>query len=510
MFDATTRSLFEDSFILSRHGGVNVATIASARRLLERLMLRRTKEDIQADTKLPPLTEVVLSVPLTPIQRETYRTCVTSTSANTLRSIAKYQAKMTSGHESDDESSPNADQPRHYQELLNLLMQLRKVSIHPYLLPGVQPDPYELGAHVYESSGKFLVLKVLLQRIVIEERKKVIVFSGFKGALDCVEDLLKTFAEQSPAFLRIDGDGSRAYRNLSVKLFQEDATYTVMLATLRAGGFGLTLTAAQVVIFIDQDWNPQVTVQAAARAHRIGQTQPVTVYKLVSSGTVEVQMGRRIAKKLYLSAKVTDSFKHANSDAHDDEGAMDTTAEGGSATANFSLGQLASIIRNSRGSVSTPCTPVHNMLNWNFEEVLAHCAETRTSAEIDEEDEQAWLQEREHTQTAMFEGMVHQRATRPEDLQEDCDIFTSPRAARRVGKETTVLMDGFAVSKSNLIGSEWDAGSTLTSKDAAHGKLLRAKRQEFEHLKVSFSSLSRRRHSTNTIPDVHTLPPDQG
>lgn len=103
-----------------------------------------------------------------------------------------------------------------------------------------------------------------------------------------------------------------------------DTDYKVMLISTRAGGLGINLASASIVVMMDSDWNPQADLQAQARAHRIGQTQPVTVYRLITQGTVEEQMMGRIRKKLYLSAKVTESMR----DIHTSTSSMSTAADG--------------------------------------------------------------------------------------------------------------------------------------------------------------------------------------
>ena len=199
-----------------------------------------------------------------------------------------------------------------WQKLMNLLMQLRKVCNHPYQIPNAEPNPYELGDHIVRASGKFIVLEKLISELVIKQRKKILIFSGFTKMLDLVEDFLLLNGGDGTDFrsVRLDGGTGRARRNLGIRMFNDTSSdYRVMLISTRAGGLGINLATASDVVLLDQDWNPQITLQAEARAHRIGQTNPVTIYKLVSQGTVEEQMMGRIQKKLYLSAKVTESMQ---------------------------------------------------------------------------------------------------------------------------------------------------------------------------------------------------------
>lgn len=152
----------------------------------------------------------------------------------------------------------------------------------------------------------------------MKKKEKILIFSGFTRMLDCCEDLLalRGGGGQNFRYTRLDGGTGRARRNLGIRMFNQDSSdYRVMLISTRAGGLGINLTSASTVVMVDHDWNPQIMLQAEARAHRIGQTKPVTVYKLCTQGTVEEQMMGRIQKKLYLSAKVTESMQDVHTPA---------------------------------------------------------------------------------------------------------------------------------------------------------------------------------------------------
>ena len=142
---------------------------------------------------------------------------------------------------------------------------------------------------------------------MVKRKEKMLIFSGFTQALDWVEDLLVLKAGYDKKFshTRLDGSTVKARRNLAIRTFQDmESRDRVMLVSTRAGGLGLNLTAATVVVFMDTDWNPQVDLQAEARAHRIGQTKPVHAYRLCTTGTVEERMQLRAEQKLYLAEMV--------------------------------------------------------------------------------------------------------------------------------------------------------------------------------------------------------------
>lgn len=115
---------------------------------------------------------------------------------------------------------------------MNLVLQLRKFCSHPYLLPNVAPDPYYLGDHIIHSSSKFILLEKLLNYSVLEQGKKLVIFSGFTRTLDFCEDLLSMISNSGKKFLylRLDGSCARAHRNLNIRLFnQEGSNYRIML-----------------------------------------------------------------------------------------------------------------------------------------------------------------------------------------------------------------------------------------------------------------------------------------
>ena len=318
VFTKKTSELFKSSFDLSK-GCVSTPVLDSVKSLLEIIMLRRMKGDLETSHSLPLKKEILLFIPLTPMQKIWYTKLLTrSDDMISVFDMEKLDTKRMEATKGDvhcsleDRSSLNglgtrksfvsrkgfsesANEATLFQRsdkistrlLMNLVMQLRKCCIHPYLIPGSQPGPYETGSHVIQVSGKFIVLEKLLLNIVCQKAEKVLIFSGFTTVLDLCEELLNDLSNEHEVmkYLRLDGDTCRARRNLHIRLFQ-NSDFSVMLLSTRAGGLGITLTAANNVIFLDEDWNPQMTLQAEGRAHRIGQTKPVKIYKLCTQGTV--------------------------------------------------------------------------------------------------------------------------------------------------------------------------------------------------------------------------------
>ena len=201
--------------------------------------------------------------------------------------------------------------------LNNLAMQLRKCCNHLFLLNGVESDFRRThgdgvpeGDFLVMGSGKLILLDKLLPRLK-EEGHRVILFSQFKIMLDIVEDYLRA---RGMVFERIDGSITGNKRQQAIDRFQAESSDKrevpfIMLLSTRAGGVGITLTAADTCIIFDSDWNPQNDLQAQARCHRIGQTKSVKVYRLLTRKTYEMQMFHMSSLKMGLDQVVLKGFE---------------------------------------------------------------------------------------------------------------------------------------------------------------------------------------------------------
>jgi SNF2 family DNA or RNA helicase len=240
----------------------------AAERLRQRIrpfLLRRLKREVAPE--LPPRTELVLHCVLGEEERRVYETVRAATRREV---VAKLAARA--------EGSVMA--------ALEALLRLRQAACHPALVPGQQAA---------STSSK---LELLLGRLeeAVADGHKALVFSQWTALLDRVEPLL---AESRIEFLRLDG--STRDRGAVVGGFQTETGPPVMLVSLRAGGTGLNLTAADHIFLLDPWWNPAVEDQAADRAHRIGQSRPVMVHRLVAQDTVEEGILELQSKKRSLS-----------------------------------------------------------------------------------------------------------------------------------------------------------------------------------------------------------------
>lgn len=230
---------------------------AFLRRLVHPFLLRRTKDQVAQE--LPPRTERVLYTEMEPGQRKLYD------------KTRDFYRSQIMGVMEQEGTAPDAGPGNARMKILEGLLRLRQIANHPRL---VQPD-------THSTSGKFDTLLETLETLR-SEGHKALVFSQFVGMLTILREALD--ARHIPyAYL----DGKTKDRQARVDSFQNNPELPFFLISLRAGGVGLNLTAADYVIHIDPWWNPAVERQATDRTHRIGQDKPVFVYKLITRDTVE-------------------------------------------------------------------------------------------------------------------------------------------------------------------------------------------------------------------------------
>ncbi|KAF9571443.1 hypothetical protein EC968_000538 [Mortierella alpina] len=177
-------------------------------------------------------------------------------------------------------------------------------SINKFALPN---DPWM-------HAGKVKELEQLLPKLINEDKSRVLIFSQFTMVLDILESILKTMAFK---YLRLDGQTKVEDRQSLIDSFNDDESHKIFLLSTKAGGFGINLTGANVVIMYDLDFNPHNDKQAEDRAHRVGQTREVQVIKLISKGTIEEQIYQLANLKLKLDQHVSqdDSVTSTKADA---------------------------------------------------------------------------------------------------------------------------------------------------------------------------------------------------
>ncbi|KAK8507090.1 hypothetical protein V6N13_069881 [Hibiscus sabdariffa] len=244
-------------------------------KVLRPFLLRRLKSDVEKG--LPPKKETILKVGMSQMQKHYYRALLQK-----------------------DLEVVNAGGER--KRLLNIAMQLRKCCNHPYLFQGAEPGPpYTTGDHLITNAGKMVLLDKLLPKLK-ERDSRVLIFSQMTRLLDILEDYLMFRGYQ---YCRIDGNTGGDDRDASIEAFNKPGSEKfVFLLSTRAGGLGINLATADVVILYDSDWNPQVDLQAQDRAHRIGQKKEVQVFRFCTEYTIEEKVIERAYKKLALDALV--------------------------------------------------------------------------------------------------------------------------------------------------------------------------------------------------------------
>lgn len=246
-------------------------TIHRLQKIIFPFILRRKKEQVVND--LPPKIESTIRCSMDARQEELYN-----------RWREYYREYLSSQIEKEG-------LPKARFHVLEALTRLRQISIDPRLVDG----------RLKHGSPKFDLLLDRLQELS-SEGHKALVFSQFVKMLHLVREGLDS-AGVKYAYL----DGKTRHRQAVIDKFQEDEDVRLFLISLKAGGTGLNLTAADYVIHVDPWWNPAVEMQATDRAHRIGQTKKVMVYKLVTRETVEEKILELQDKKQQLADQIVQS-----------------------------------------------------------------------------------------------------------------------------------------------------------------------------------------------------------
>ncbi|KAI5296305.1 hypothetical protein KEM52_004285, partial [Ascosphaera acerosa] len=248
-------------------------------RVLRPFLLRRVKADVEKS--LLPKKEVNLYVGMSEMQVKWYRMCLEKDIDAVNGAIGKKENKT---------------------RLLNIVMQLRKCCNHPYLFENAEPGPpYTNDEHLVFNSGKMVILDKLLKRMQAQG-SRVLIFSQMSRVLDILEDycVMRGFR-----YCRIDGSTAHEDRIAAIDDYNApDSDKFIFLLTTRAGGLGINLTSADIVVLYDSDWNPQADLQAMDRAHRIGQTKQVVVFRFVTENAIEEKVLERAAQKLRLDQLV--------------------------------------------------------------------------------------------------------------------------------------------------------------------------------------------------------------
>lgn len=322
--------------------------------ILTPFLLRRVKSDV--DLEIPPKKEVLVYCPLTTRQKDMYKAVVEKTIAELLdtnkeedlapedsgrgkrkkqevdysiflderlpandEKLEEKMQKETEYLESIKRSSETSAYSKAMERLnrneINFsiksrMMDMRKAVNHPYLIdyPVMEDGMYfRIDEDLVNICGKLKILDQMLAEL-LRTGHKILIFSQMTRMLDILGDYLNL---RNIIYSRLDGSMNYLDRQENIDRFNTDPSVQVFLLSTRAGGLGINLTAADTCIIYDSDWNPQQDLQAQDRCHRIGQTKPVMVYRLVTAGTIDQKIVERAAAKRKLEKMIIhkDKFK---------------------------------------------------------------------------------------------------------------------------------------------------------------------------------------------------------
>ncbi|KAM3913858.1 lymphoid-specific helicase [Leptodactylus fuscus] len=308
--------------------------------ILTPFLLRRLKSDVALE--VPPKREVIVYAPLTKKQETFYTAIVNRTIEKMLgkdkppenlivdsKGRGRRKSRKVVNYNEDDmqneidhliskmlqQPQEEIEKERHAIDVAmpvdaeinlkmkNIVMLLRKCCNHPYLIEyplDAFTQEFKVDQELINSSGKFLVLDRMLPEMK-KRGHKILIFSQMTMMLDIIMDYCYY---RKFKFCRLDGSMSFTQREENMREFNTDPEVFIFLVSTRAGGLGVNLTAADTVIIYDSDWNPQADLQAQDRCHRIGQTRPVVVYRLVTANTIDQKIVERAAAKRKLEKLV--------------------------------------------------------------------------------------------------------------------------------------------------------------------------------------------------------------
>ncbi|KAI9331980.1 SNF2 family N-terminal domain-containing protein [Pilaira anomala] len=268
-------------------------------KVLRPFLLRRLKKDVESE--LPDKVETVIKCKLSALQARLYS------------QMKKYGVLF---------GSSTANGKTSIKGLNNAIMQLRKICNHPFVFEEVERviNPYKISNELlYRVSGKFDLLDRMLPKLRATGHR-VLIFFQMTQIMDIMEDfcIYRGFRH-----LRLDGSTKSDDRSNLLQVFNApDSPYFMFLLSTRAGGLGLNLQTADTVIIFDSDWNPHQDLQAQDRAHRIGQTKEVRIFRLITEDSVEENILARAQYKLDIDGKVIQAGKFDHRSTEEDREAF--------------------------------------------------------------------------------------------------------------------------------------------------------------------------------------------
>jgi len=295
-------------------------------------ILRRRKSDV--NLSLPPKKEVTVYTKMTNLQLKWYNKLVDEI----LRRYVTERKKDDFIQIFDDDQRLRSQRKDQIQTLetkhdiiakkitgRNVVFPLLRACTHPYLLDAPRDENGEIivNEDLISQSGKFLLLDKMLGKLR-QKGHKVLIFSTLVIFLDLLESMCE---HRKYGYTRLDGSTTFEDRIEAIANFNKDPETFIFLISTRAGGLGLNLMAADTVILFNSDWNPMIDIQAQDRAHRIGQTRPVVVYRFIVRNTIDERVYKRACSKQIMEKLIVHDELKQGFDAYENVLSFDPQGE---------------------------------------------------------------------------------------------------------------------------------------------------------------------------------------
>ncbi|CAI5756070.1 unnamed protein product [Candida verbasci] len=451
------------------------------RDLISPYLLRRLKSDVAQD--LPKKNEMVLFVKLTKIQQDLYEKFLSS---EDLDSILKGKRNVLMGVDV-----------------------LRKICNHPDLLYR-EALMHKKNYGNPNKSGKMLVLKNLLQ-IWQSQQHKTLLFCQTRQMLDILEKFVANLSllddeNQKFNYLRMDGSTPIGKRQGLVDSFNNNLQIHVFLLTTKVGGLGVNLTGADRVIIFDPDWNPSTDIQARERAWRLGQKKDITIYRLMTTGTIEEKIYHRQIFKTFLTNKILKDPKQRrffkNNELHDLFTLGDQNETGTETGDLFNNGHEEKF-SGTKERKSTSLMKMKFKNDDDFYKVSSIAGVSKLDKFQDGEDEEENKNDENRLMAGIFSNSgVHST------LKHDEIIDSKNQEVNLIEQEADKLANeaAKALKKSRLLTRKNEIGTpTWTGKFGSAGKF-GTKRRKIDNKNNSSSSILQNLKQKNELQDNNEMP----
>ncbi|KAI9493291.1 SNF2 family N-terminal domain-containing protein [Zychaea mexicana] len=323
---------------------------------LKSIMLRRLKKDVEKS--LPNKSERILRVEMSDMQRDLYKNILTKNFEVLNRGSEKIK-----------------------KQWLNIAIELKKASNHPFLFQDtelVRTSRIEQLRGLVENSGKMVLLDKLLTRLK-SDGHRVLIFSQLVMMLDILSEYMSL---RGHPFQRLDGRMRTEERTKAIEHYNApDSPDFVFLLSTRAGGMGINLVTADTVIIFDSDWNPQNDLQAMSRAHRIGQTKSVNVYRFVTKGTMEENIIERAKRKMVLEYCIIKQMDTSGLSLLPDNAL--TTSSGKIRQLPFNKDEMSAILKFGAQNMFQSNENTEKLNDMDLDDILARAEHTETLEDED-------------------------------------------------------------------------------------------------------------------------------